>query len=54
MDKNKSLLLASIILGIVALLHLIRSVFGWSLVISNFDVPLYFSYAQKSRRFLAS
>ena len=43
-DKNQSLILASIIFGFVALVHLLRSIFSWSLVVENFSVPLYFSY----------
>ena len=44
MDKNKLLLVASIIFGVVGFLHLLRSIFGWEAVIGNFNVPLYFSY----------
>lgn len=44
MDKNKSLLVASTVFGIIGLLHLLRSIFGWEAVIGNFNVPLYFSY----------
>ena len=44
MDKNKSLLIASAIFGIIALLHLLRSVFGWEAAIGGFGIPLYFSY----------
>tara|TARA_Y100000310_G_scaffold342435_1_gene445694 strand:- start:5384 stop:5575 length:192 start_codon:yes stop_codon:yes gene_type:complete len=44
MDKNQSLLIASVVFGIVGFLHLLRSVFSWEMVISNFNVPLYFSY----------
>jgi hypothetical protein len=44
MDKNKLLLIASIIFGIIGFLHLLRSLFSWQLVIGNFSVPLYFSY----------
>ena len=45
MDKNKLLLIASIIFGIVGFLHLIRSIFSWELTVDNFNIPLYFSYA---------
>lgn len=45
MDKNQSLLLASIVFGIVGFLHLLRSIFSWQLIVDNFNVPLYFSYA---------
>ena len=44
MDKKKSLLAASVIFGIIGLLHLLRSIFGWEANIGNFSVPLYFSY----------
>ena len=44
MDKNKSLLLASIVFGVVGFLHLLRSIFSWDLVLSNFKIPLYVSY----------
>ena len=44
LDKNQTLKLAAIIFGFVALVHLLRSIFSWSLVVENFNVPLYFSY----------
>ena len=44
MDKNQSLKLASVVFGIVAFLHLLRSVFSWPMVLGNFNVPLYVSY----------
>ncbi len=44
MDKNKSLLIAAIIFGIVAIIHLLRIIFSWEAVIGSFNVPLYFSY----------
>jgi len=44
MDKNKSLLIASLVFGIVGFLHLLRSIFSWNMVLGNFDVPLYVSY----------
>lgn len=44
MEKNKSLVLASVIFGVIALVHLIRSIFGWSASIASYDVPVYFSY----------
>ena len=44
MDKNKLLLVASIIFGIIGFLQLLRSIFGWEVVIGNFSVPVYFSY----------
>lgn len=44
MNKNKSLLIASIVFGIVGVLHLVRAILGWEARIGNFTVPLYFSY----------
>ena len=44
MDKNKSLLIAAIIFGVIGFLHLLRSLFGWQLVLANFKIPLYISY----------
>jgi len=44
MNKNQSLMLASAIFGLIALLHLLRAIFSWPARIANFDVPLYFSY----------
>lgn len=44
MDKNQLLMLASAIFGLIALLHLIRSIFSWPASIAGFNVPLYFSY----------
>lgn len=37
-------MLAAVIFGVIALLQLIRAVFGWQAVIENFNVPVYFSY----------
>lgn len=44
MNKDQSLKLASIIFGLIALLHLLRSIFRWQALIENFIVPIYFSY----------
>ena len=44
MDKNKSLMLATVIFGIVALLHLLRAVLGWDLRIAGWHVPVWLSY----------
>ena len=44
MDKNKSLLLASLLFGLIALLHLLRAIFGWKAWVSQFEVPIYVSY----------
>ena len=44
MDKNQSLTLASIIFGVIALLHLLRSIFSWPASIAGFNVPVWLSY----------
>lgn len=44
MDKNQALLLASIVFGLVTLLHLLRSIFSWPVSIAGFNVPVWFSY----------
>ncbi|MEK6892006.1 MAG: hypothetical protein AABX25_02360 [Nanoarchaeota archaeon] len=44
MDKNKSLKLASFVFGLVALVHLLRSIFSWPVSIGTFNIPVYFSY----------
>ena len=44
MDKNKYLLIASVIFGVIGVLHLLRAIFSWKANIGNFNVPLYFSY----------
>jgi len=44
MDKNKSLVLASVIFALIALLHLIRAVLRWDASVLKFEIPVYFSY----------
>ena len=44
MEKNKSLMLASVIFGLIALAHLIRGILGWQAFVYNFKIPVYFSY----------
>ena len=44
MDKNQSLMVAAIIFGIIALLHLLRSVLSWEATINDFNVPVWMSY----------
>ena len=44
MDKNKSLLIAAVVFGLVGFLHLLRSLLGWQLILGNFNIPLYVSY----------
>lgn len=44
MDKNQSLILSAVIFGIIAILHLLRVIFGWQASIAGINVPLYISY----------
>ena len=44
MDKNQSLLLASAVFGLMALLQLLRSIFSWPASIGRFNVPIWLSY----------
>jgi len=44
MDKNKALMLASVIFGIVAVLHLLRAVLRWNVTFNGFKIPLWLSY----------
>ncbi|MBI2558147.1 hypothetical protein HYW20_02385 [Candidatus Woesearchaeota archaeon] len=44
MEKNQLLMLASVIFGIVAVLHLLRSIFSWEADIGGFNVPVWYSY----------
>ena len=44
MNKNQLLRFASVIFGIIAVLHLLRIIFSWPARIANFDVPLWLSY----------
>ena len=44
MDKNKSLLIASIIFALIALVHLTRALLGLNATVSGFPIPIYFSY----------
>ena len=44
MDQNKSLKIASVVFGIIAFVHFLRSIFGWPASIGTFSVPVYFSY----------
>ncbi len=44
MDKNKLLLIASVIFGVVGFLHALRAIFGWEVNIGKVNIPLYFSY----------
>jgi len=44
MDKNQLLIIASVVFGIVGLLHLLRSILSLDLIVGNFNVPLFVSY----------
>ena len=44
MDKNQLLFISAVVFGIIALLHLIRAIFGWPASIGTFNVPVYLSY----------
>ena len=44
MDKNQSLMLAAVVFGVIALLHLIRAVLGLKVMISSYETPAWISY----------
>ena len=44
MDKNQSLMLAAVIFGVIALLHLIRAVLGLEAMIASYEIPAWISY----------
>lgn len=44
MNKNQSLMLASVVFGLIALLHLLRSIFSWPASIAGLNVPVWLSY----------
>ena len=44
MDKNQSLMVAAVIFGIIAVLHLLRSILSWEANIGGFNVPVWYSY----------
>ena len=44
MDKNQSLMIAAVIFGLIALLHLLRAIFSWPASIGTFNVPAWLSY----------
>ncbi len=43
MGNKKITLIASIVLGLASLLHLVRVLAGWSLIVENFMIPAWFS-----------
>ena len=44
MSEKTFVATAAVIFGIVALLHLLRLVIGWSVVIEDWTVPMWFSW----------
>ncbi len=44
MDKNQSLMIASVVFGLIALVHLVRAVLQWQASIGTFSVPVWLSY----------
>jgi len=42
--KKRSLGVLLIVITVVAILHLIRAIFGWSLIVGGFDMPIWLSY----------
>jgi hypothetical protein len=44
MSENTFVTIAAVIFGLVALLHLLRIVMGWSIVIDAWTVPMWLSW----------
>ena len=44
MDKRHSLILASIVIGIIGMVHLIRSILRFPVTVGSINIPLYVSY----------
>jgi threonine/homoserine/homoserine lactone efflux protein len=44
MSQRTFLLVAGVVFGLVALAHVLRIVFGWSLTIQDFSVPMWASW----------
>jgi hypothetical protein len=44
MDQRTFVLIAGVIFAIVALVHLLRIVMGWPIVIDNWTVPMWVSW----------
>ena len=44
MDKSNSLILASILIGIIGMVHLIRSILRLPATVGSITIPLYVSY----------
>ncbi|MFQ5531358.1 MAG: hypothetical protein ACE5ES_01955 [Candidatus Nanoarchaeia archaeon] len=44
MNERNFIITVTIIFILVGLLHLLRSIFSWTMVIQNFIVPLWVSY----------
>lgn len=45
MDRKTFSTVAGVIFAVVAVLHLLRAVLGWQVVIGGFTVPMWFSWA---------
>jgi hypothetical protein len=45
MSEKTFSMIAAVIFGIVALLHLLRLLMGWSVVIESWTVPMWVSWA---------
>ena len=43
MSQRIFLLIAGVVFGLIALAHVLRIVFGWSLTIQDFSVPMWAS-----------
>ena len=44
MEKNKSLRFASVVFAMMAVLHMLRSIFNWEVLINGYIIPIWFSY----------
>jgi hypothetical protein len=44
MSEKMFVTIAAVIFGLVALLHLLRLVMGWSIIIEAWTVPMWFSW----------
>ncbi len=44
MDKKTLLLVSGIFFGVAGILHLLRALSSWSLIIESFSIPVWFSY----------
>ena len=44
MSRRAYLLITAVIFSLVALLHLVRIIFGWSFVLGSWSVPMWLSW----------